>query len=86
MENGLSSSDIAQPKHVLEIWAILLIILATVIVMTTLLAGPAISLVLYRHGNLGEQLLSPGTAGLVSMVTELRLLCRRWGMQVQGFF
>ncbi|XP_048885099.1 small integral membrane protein 3-like [Brienomyrus brachyistius] len=36
------------PAHILEIWAILLVILATIIVMTFLLACPAASVVIYR--------------------------------------
>ncbi|XP_072368832.1 small integral membrane protein 3-like [Scyliorhinus torazame] len=34
--------------HVLEIWAIVLVILATVILMSTLMFGPALSIVIYR--------------------------------------
>ncbi|KAJ8282735.1 hypothetical protein COCON_G00052540 [Conger conger] len=48
MEGISTSMDTLPPKHVLEIWAILLVILATVVVMTTLLAGPAVGLILYR--------------------------------------
>ncbi|KAJ8351358.1 hypothetical protein SKAU_G00228340 [Synaphobranchus kaupii] len=48
MGGVLSSIDTSPPKHVLEIWVILLVILATVVVMTTLLAGPAMALILYR--------------------------------------
>ncbi|MBN3281602.1 GPX3 peroxidase, partial [Polyodon spathula] len=35
-------------KHVLEIWAIILVILATIIIMTSLLVCPALSVIIYR--------------------------------------
>lgn len=36
------------PPHVLEVWAILLLILATILVMSLLMFGPAVSFIVYR--------------------------------------
>uniref|UniRef100_A0A8C4TIJ8 Small integral membrane protein 3 n=1 Tax=Erpetoichthys calabaricus TaxID=27687 RepID=A0A8C4TIJ8_ERPCA len=36
------------PAHVLNIWAILLVILATIVVMTSVILCPAIIVILYR--------------------------------------
>ncbi|NWY59909.1 SMIM3 protein, partial [Chionis minor] len=36
------------PTHVLDIWAIVLIILATILVMTALLLCPASAVIIYR--------------------------------------
>ncbi|KAM9288867.1 small integral membrane protein 3 [Morus bassanus] len=38
----------ALPKHILDIWVIVLIILATILVMTALLLCPATAVILYR--------------------------------------
>nr|XP_006138308.1 small integral membrane protein 3 [Pelodiscus sinensis]XP_025034834.1 small integral membrane protein 3 [Pelodiscus sinensis]XP_025034835.1 small integral membrane protein 3 [Pelodiscus sinensis] len=48
---GLSSpnpSGFPVPKHVLDIWVIVLIILATVLVMTSLVLCPATAVIIYR--------------------------------------
>lgn len=36
------------PKHILDIWAIVLVILATIVVMTSLLLCPATAVIIYR--------------------------------------
>ncbi|KAK6475707.1 small integral membrane protein 3-like [Huso huso] len=36
------------PKHILEVWAIVLVILATIIIMTSLLVCPAMCVIIYR--------------------------------------
>ncbi|XP_069809785.1 small integral membrane protein 3 [Dendropsophus ebraccatus] len=36
------------PKHILDIWVIILIILATILVMTSLLLFPAAAVIMYR--------------------------------------
>ncbi|XP_044133809.1 small integral membrane protein 3 [Bufo gargarizans] len=36
------------PKHILDIWVIVLIILATILVMTSLLLFPAAAVIIYR--------------------------------------
>ncbi|XP_075397945.1 small integral membrane protein 3 [Tenrec ecaudatus] len=36
------------PKHILDIWVIVLIILATVVIMTSLLLCPATAVIIYR--------------------------------------
>lgn len=36
------------PKHILEVWAIVLVILATIVIMTSLLVCPAMSVIIYR--------------------------------------
>ncbi|XP_030068704.1 small integral membrane protein 3 [Microcaecilia unicolor] len=36
------------PKHILDIWVIVLVILATVIIMTSLLLCPATTVIIYR--------------------------------------
>ncbi|XP_042548019.1 small integral membrane protein 3 [Dipodomys merriami] len=36
------------PKHILDIWAIVLIILATIVIMTSLLLCPATAVIVYR--------------------------------------
>lgn len=36
------------PKHILDIWVILLIILATIVIMTSLLLCPATVVIIYR--------------------------------------
>ncbi|XP_063784737.1 small integral membrane protein 3 isoform X1 [Pseudophryne corroboree] len=36
------------PKHILDIWVIVLIILATILVMTSMLLLPAAAVIIYR--------------------------------------
>lgn len=36
------------PKHILDIWVIVLIILATIVIMTSLLLCPATAVIIYR--------------------------------------
>ncbi|KAG2455662.1 small integral membrane protein 3-like [Polypterus senegalus] len=36
------------PAHVLDIWAIVLVILATIVVMTSVLFCPAVTVIIYR--------------------------------------
>ncbi|XP_055980729.1 small integral membrane protein 3 [Sorex fumeus] len=36
------------PKHILDIWVIILIILATIVIMTSLLLCPAMAVIIYR--------------------------------------
>ncbi|KAK6474876.1 small integral membrane protein 3-like [Huso huso] len=36
------------PKHILEVWAIVLVILATIVIMTSLMVCPAMSVIIYR--------------------------------------
>ncbi|XP_073505911.1 small integral membrane protein 3 [Phyllobates terribilis] len=36
------------PKHILDIWVIILIIFATILVMTSLLLFPAAAVIMYR--------------------------------------
>uniref|UniRef100_A0A8C9ERQ2 Small integral membrane protein 3 n=1 Tax=Pavo cristatus TaxID=9049 RepID=A0A8C9ERQ2_PAVCR len=36
------------PKHILDIWVIILIILATILVMTALVLCPATAVIIYR--------------------------------------
>ncbi|XP_074865654.1 small integral membrane protein 3 [Carettochelys insculpta] len=43
-----SPSASAVPKHVLDIWVIVLVILATVLVMTSLVLCPATAIIIYR--------------------------------------
>ncbi|KAM9694810.1 small integral membrane protein 3 [Trichechus inunguis] len=40
--------DVMLPKHVLDIWVIVLIILATIVIMTSLLLCPATAVIIYR--------------------------------------
>ncbi|XP_005988359.1 small integral membrane protein 3 [Latimeria chalumnae] len=47
MEVGMSVAP-ALPRHILEEWAIVLIILATILVMMSLVLCPAILVILYR--------------------------------------
>lgn len=41
-----SSTDL--PKHILDIWVIILIILATILIMTALVLCPATAVIIYR--------------------------------------
>ncbi|OBS75141.1 hypothetical protein A6R68_14290 [Neotoma lepida] len=43
-----SPVDVLLPKHILDIWAIVLIILATIVVMTSLFLCPATAVIIYR--------------------------------------
>ncbi|XP_010185004.1 PREDICTED: small integral membrane protein 3 [Mesitornis unicolor] len=36
------------PKHILDVWVIVLIILATILVMTALVLCPATAIIIYR--------------------------------------
>ncbi|XP_045140805.1 small integral membrane protein 3 [Echinops telfairi] len=36
------------PKHILDIWVIVLVILATIVIMTSLLLCPATAVIIYR--------------------------------------
>uniref|UniRef100_A0A8C8AE77 Small integral membrane protein 3 n=1 Tax=Otus sunia TaxID=257818 RepID=A0A8C8AE77_9STRI len=38
----------ALPKHILDIWVIVLIILATILIMTALVLCPATAVIIYR--------------------------------------
>ncbi|XP_032193181.1 small integral membrane protein 3 [Mustela erminea] len=40
--------EAALPKHILDIWVIVLIILATIVIMTSLLLCPATAVIIYR--------------------------------------
>ncbi|KAM6055456.1 small integral membrane protein 3 isoform 3-T3 [Theristicus caerulescens] len=42
------TGPVALPKHVLDIWVIVLIILATILVMTALVLCPATAVIIYR--------------------------------------
>ncbi|MEJ1279276.1 small integral membrane protein 3 [Cricetulus griseus] len=43
-----SPVDVLLPKHILDIWAIVLIILATIVIMTSLFLCPATAVIIYR--------------------------------------
>nr|XP_044988411.1 small integral membrane protein 3 [Jaculus jaculus]XP_044988412.1 small integral membrane protein 3 [Jaculus jaculus]XP_044988413.1 small integral membrane protein 3 [Jaculus jaculus] len=43
-----SPVEVMLPTHILDIWAIVLIILGTIIIMTSLLLCPAIAVIIYR--------------------------------------
>ncbi|XP_025056783.1 small integral membrane protein 3 [Alligator sinensis] len=45
--NG-SDTTVGIPKHILDIWAIVLIILATIIIMMSLVLCPATAVIIYR--------------------------------------
>ncbi|NXY52072.1 SMIM3 protein, partial [Ceuthmochares aereus] len=38
----------ALPKHILDVWVIVLIILATILIMTALVLCPATAVIIYR--------------------------------------
>ncbi|XP_043925334.1 small integral membrane protein 3 [Protopterus annectens] len=48
MMDSTTSDNLSYPKHILDIWAIILVIIATVIVMTALLLCPAAAVIAYR--------------------------------------
>ncbi|XP_053423148.1 small integral membrane protein 3 [Nycticebus coucang] len=41
-------TEVVLPKHILDIWVIVLIILATIVIMTSLLLCPATVVIIYR--------------------------------------
>ncbi|XP_054574018.1 small integral membrane protein 3 [Eptesicus fuscus] len=41
-------AEVVLPKHILDIWVIVLIILATIVIMTSLLLCPATAVIIYR--------------------------------------
>ncbi|KAM4875066.1 small integral membrane protein 3 isoform 1-T6 [Thomomys bottae] len=43
-----SPVEVGLPKHILDIWVIVLIILATIVIMTSLLLCPATAVIIYR--------------------------------------
>ncbi|XP_005324207.2 small integral membrane protein 3 [Ictidomys tridecemlineatus] len=43
-----SPMEAVLPKHILDIWAIVLIILVTIVIMTSLLLCPATAVIIYR--------------------------------------
>ncbi|XP_069510130.1 small integral membrane protein 3 [Ambystoma mexicanum] len=48
MDSLADPTAAALPKHILEVWAIVLVILATIIVMMSLLLCPATAVIIYR--------------------------------------
>ncbi|XP_018107485.1 small integral membrane protein 3-like [Xenopus laevis] len=48
MSDLATPSPAELPKHILDVWVIVLIILATIVVMTSLLLLPAAAVVMYR--------------------------------------
>ncbi|XP_010717450.1 small integral membrane protein 3 [Meleagris gallopavo] len=48
MDLPIPADPAALPKHILDIWVIVLIILATILVMTALLLCPATAVIIYR--------------------------------------
>uniref|UniRef100_A0A8C5RZ26 Small integral membrane protein 3 n=1 Tax=Laticauda laticaudata TaxID=8630 RepID=A0A8C5RZ26_LATLA len=45
---SMESTQLTLPKHILDIWAIVLIILATIVIMTLLVLCPATTVIIYR--------------------------------------
>ncbi|XP_036606964.1 small integral membrane protein 3 [Petaurus breviceps papuanus] len=43
-----TSPEAVLPKHILDIWVIVLIILATIVIMTSLVLCPATAVIIYR--------------------------------------
>ncbi|XP_074068739.1 small integral membrane protein 3 [Macrotis lagotis] len=43
-----ASPETVLPKHILDIWVIVLIILATIVIMTSLVLCPATAVIIYR--------------------------------------
>ncbi|KAM9066739.1 small integral membrane protein 3 [Sarcophilus harrisii] len=43
-----ASPEAVLPKHILDIWVIVLIILATIVIMTSLVLCPATAVIIYR--------------------------------------
>ncbi|KAM9373284.1 LOW QUALITY PROTEIN: small integral membrane protein 3 [Phaethornis superciliosus] len=48
MDHQHPTNPAALPKHILDIWVIVLIILATVLIMTALVLCPATAVIIYR--------------------------------------
>ncbi|XP_055573817.1 small integral membrane protein 3 [Falco cherrug] len=48
MDFSDSASPAALPKHILDIWVIVLIILATILIMTAMVLCPATAVIIYR--------------------------------------
>ncbi|KAG8579525.1 hypothetical protein GDO81_010925 [Engystomops pustulosus] len=48
MTDLVTPTPAAIPKHILDIWVIILIILATILVMTSFLLFPAAAVIIYR--------------------------------------
>nr|XP_008103020.1 PREDICTED: small integral membrane protein 3 [Anolis carolinensis] len=46
--DAVAPTQLPLPKHILDVWVIVLIILATIIVMTSLLLCPATAVIIYR--------------------------------------
>ncbi|KAG8128516.1 hypothetical protein E2320_015358, partial [Naja naja] len=45
---SMESTQFTLPKHILDIWAIVLIILGTIVIMTLLVLCPATTVIIYR--------------------------------------
>ncbi|KAK9406478.1 Nid67: putative small membrane protein NID67 [Crotalus adamanteus] len=45
---SMESTQLTLPKHILDIWAIILIILGTIVIMTLLVLCPATTVIIYR--------------------------------------
>ncbi|MEE6516809.1 hypothetical protein FKM82_026566 [Ascaphus truei] len=48
MSDLVTPTALELPKHILDVWVIVLIILATIVVMTSLLLFPAAAVIIYR--------------------------------------
>ncbi|KAG8438930.1 hypothetical protein GDO86_005206 [Hymenochirus boettgeri] len=48
MSDLATPSPVELPKHILDVWVIVLIILATIFVMTSMLLFPAVAVIIYR--------------------------------------
>ncbi|NWR72112.1 SMIM3 protein, partial [Centropus bengalensis] len=48
MDVSDSAGAAALPKHILDVWVIVLIILATILIMTALVLCPATAIIIYR--------------------------------------
>ncbi|XP_078509734.1 small integral membrane protein 3 [Lissotriton helveticus] len=48
MNDLVDPTAAAVPKHILDVWVIVLIILATIIIMMSLLLCPATAVIIYR--------------------------------------
>ncbi|XP_074958784.1 small integral membrane protein 3 [Phalacrocorax aristotelis] len=48
MDLSYPAGPAALPKHILDIWVIVLIILGTILIMTALLLCPATAVIIYR--------------------------------------
>lgn len=65
--------EVVLPKHILDIWVIVLIILATIVIMTSLLLCPATAVIIYRmrtHPVLNGAVWEPPKRGRWRMRTE----------------